>query len=83
MKTLELEKSQFKLHTVTEQVKYMFRFATESRQHHKRFQQRMRDKARRMCAYMSDKRTRVFRKTENMYQGKVAELQSQVHQFQE
>eukprot|EP00971_Amphidinium_carterae_P103509 2049315-Amphidinium_carterae.1 len=38
-----------------------------------------------MCAYMSDKRTRVFRETERQYQGKVAELQSQLersqHQF--
>eukprot|EP00971_Amphidinium_carterae_P106781 2115164-Amphidinium_carterae.1 len=76
MKTLKLKKSQFKLHTVTEQAKYMFRFATESRQHHKSFQQRMRDETRKMCAYMFDKRTRVFRKTENMYQGKVAELPS-------
>eukprot|EP00971_Amphidinium_carterae_P229396 4550974-Amphidinium_carterae.1 len=43
--TLELEKSQFELHTVTEQAKYMFRFATESLEHHERFQQRMRDEA--------------------------------------
>eukprot|EP00971_Amphidinium_carterae_P314304 6247363-Amphidinium_carterae.1 len=45
MLTLELEKSQFKLHTVTEQAKYMFRFARESCEHHDRFQQRMRDEA--------------------------------------
>eukprot|EP00971_Amphidinium_carterae_P208673 4140314-Amphidinium_carterae.1 len=83
MLTLELEKSQFELHTVTEQARYMFRFAKESREHHERFQQRMRNEAKRMCAYMSDERTRVFRETENMYQGKVAELQGQVRQFQE
>eukprot|EP00971_Amphidinium_carterae_P103022 2039147-Amphidinium_carterae.1 len=70
MKTLELEKCQFELHTVTEQAKYMFRFATASRKHHESFQQRMRDEAKRMCAYMSEERTRVFRETENMYQGK-------------
>eukprot|EP00971_Amphidinium_carterae_P063794 1262590-Amphidinium_carterae.1 len=61
----------------------MFRFATESREHHERFQQRMRDEAKKMCAYMFEERTRVFRKTENMYQGKVAELQSQVQRFQQ
>eukprot|EP00971_Amphidinium_carterae_P206356 4094888-Amphidinium_carterae.1 len=83
MLTLELEKSQFELHTVTEEAKYMFRFTTESCEHHKRFQQRMRNEAKRMCAYMSNERTRVFRKTENMYQGKVAKLQSQVRQFYE
>eukprot|EP00971_Amphidinium_carterae_P063040 1247385-Amphidinium_carterae.1 len=37
-----------KLHTVTEQAKYMFRFASESREHHERFQQRMRDEAKKM-----------------------------------
>eukprot|EP00971_Amphidinium_carterae_P282379 5605968-Amphidinium_carterae.1 len=61
----------------------MFRFATESREHHERFQQRMRDEAKKMCANMSEERTRVFRKTENMHQGKVAELQSQVQRFQQ
>eukprot|EP00971_Amphidinium_carterae_P315119 6263759-Amphidinium_carterae.2 len=40
--TLELEKANFELQTVTEQAKYMYRFATESREHHERFQQRMR-----------------------------------------
>eukprot|EP00971_Amphidinium_carterae_P287890 5715221-Amphidinium_carterae.1 len=77
MKTLELEKCQFELHTTTEQAKYMFRFANESRKHHESFQQRMQNEAKRMCAYLSDERTRVFRETENMYQGKVAELQRQ------
>eukprot|EP00971_Amphidinium_carterae_P072603 1435901-Amphidinium_carterae.1 len=45
--TLELEKTQFELQTVTEQAKYMYRFAAESREHHERFQQRMRDEAKR------------------------------------
>eukprot|EP00971_Amphidinium_carterae_P285911 5676861-Amphidinium_carterae.1 len=35
--TLELEKSQFELKTVTEQAKYICRFATESREHHETF----------------------------------------------
>eukprot|EP00971_Amphidinium_carterae_P092673 1835289-Amphidinium_carterae.1 len=61
----------------------MFRFANESRKHHESFQQRMRDEARKMCAYMSEERTRVFKETENMYQSKVADLQSQVRQFHE
>eukprot|EP00971_Amphidinium_carterae_P026838 529537-Amphidinium_carterae.1 len=39
--TLELEKTQLELQTVTEQAKYMYRFATESRKHHESFQQRM------------------------------------------
>eukprot|EP00971_Amphidinium_carterae_P266031 5277043-Amphidinium_carterae.1 len=67
--TLELEKTQFELQTVTEQAKFMYRFATESRTHHERFQQRMREEAKRMCSYMSE-RTRVFRETEQRYQGK-------------
>eukprot|EP00971_Amphidinium_carterae_P303100 6022646-Amphidinium_carterae.1 len=56
----------------------MYRFATESRAHHERFQQRMRDEAKRMCAYMSDERTRVFRETEKRYEGMVADLRGQV-----
>eukprot|EP00971_Amphidinium_carterae_P071023 1404170-Amphidinium_carterae.1 len=48
MLTLDPEKNQFELQTVTEQAKYMYRFATESREHHERFQQRMRDEAKRM-----------------------------------
>eukprot|EP00971_Amphidinium_carterae_P003817 75784-Amphidinium_carterae.1 len=54
MLTLELEKNQFELQTITEQAKYMYRFATESREHHECFQQRMREEAKRMCSYMSE-----------------------------
>eukprot|EP00971_Amphidinium_carterae_P134618 2668063-Amphidinium_carterae.2 len=71
--TLELEKTPFELRTVTEQAKYMYRFATESHARHEQFQQQMR-----MCAYMSDERTRVFRETEKRYEGMVADLRGQV-----
>eukprot|EP00971_Amphidinium_carterae_P076342 1507495-Amphidinium_carterae.1 len=76
--TLELEKSQFEAKTVTEQARYMYRFGQESRAHHEQFQQRMRDEARDMCAYMSDERTRVFRETQQRYEGLVADLKGQV-----
>eukprot|EP00971_Amphidinium_carterae_P218122 4329994-Amphidinium_carterae.1 len=58
----------------------MYRLATESRAHHERFQQRsrMRNEARRMCTYMSDERTRVFRQTEQKYEGMVADLRNHV-----
>eukprot|EP00971_Amphidinium_carterae_P338433 6475765-Amphidinium_carterae.1 len=73
--TLELEKSQFELQTVTEQAKYMYRFTTESRAHQ---EQRMREEAKRMRAYMSEERTRVFRQTEQRYESMVAGLRGQV-----
>eukprot|EP00971_Amphidinium_carterae_P313285 6226088-Amphidinium_carterae.1 len=49
----------------------MYRFATESREHHERFQQRMHEEAKRMCSYMTEERTRVCREMEQRYQGKV------------
>eukprot|EP00971_Amphidinium_carterae_P037866 744625-Amphidinium_carterae.1 len=84
--TLELEKTQFELRTVTEQAKYMYRFATENRAHHERFQQRMREEAKRMCEiyiYISEERTRLFRETEQRYQGKVRDLQGQLERYQQ
>eukprot|EP00971_Amphidinium_carterae_P132614 2626328-Amphidinium_carterae.1 len=39
--------------------------------------------ARRMCAYMSDERTRVFRQTEQKYQGMVADLRDQVERHKQ
>eukprot|EP00971_Amphidinium_carterae_P083846 1659428-Amphidinium_carterae.1 len=41
-------------------------------------QQRMWDEAGRMCTYMSDERTRVFRQTEQKDEGMVADLRNQV-----
>eukprot|EP00971_Amphidinium_carterae_P350738 6491715-Amphidinium_carterae.3 len=76
--TLELEKAQFENKTVTEQARYMYRFAQESRTHHEQFQQRMRNEAKNMCAYMSEERTRVFRETQQKYEGLVADLRSQI-----
>eukprot|EP00971_Amphidinium_carterae_P058392 1155273-Amphidinium_carterae.1 len=52
-------------------------------EHHERFQQRMRDEARRMCTYMSDERTRVFRQTEQKYQGMVTDLRDQVERHKQ
>eukprot|EP00971_Amphidinium_carterae_P274936 5455398-Amphidinium_carterae.1 len=63
--TLELEKAQFET-------------KTESRTHHEQFQQRMRNEAKRMCAYVSEERTRVFRETQQRYEGLVADLRRQV-----
>eukprot|EP00971_Amphidinium_carterae_P134085 2657207-Amphidinium_carterae.1 len=79
--TLELEKARFENKTVTEQARYMYRFAQESRSHHQQFQQRMRNEAKNMYAYMSDERTRVFRETQQKYEGLVADLQGQVDSY--
>eukprot|EP00971_Amphidinium_carterae_P351636 6492204-Amphidinium_carterae.1 len=80
---LELEKSQFELRTVIEKAKYMYRVATESRAHHERFQQRMREEAKRMCAYMSEERTRVYRQTEQRYEGMVTDLRGQLERYKQ
>eukprot|EP00971_Amphidinium_carterae_P227317 4508762-Amphidinium_carterae.1 len=57
LETLELEKVQFETKTVSEQARYMYRWAQDSRQHHEHFQQRMRGEAKRMCAYVSEECT--------------------------
>eukprot|EP00971_Amphidinium_carterae_P015417 304504-Amphidinium_carterae.1 len=79
--TLQLEKAQFENKTVTEQARYMYRFAQESRTHHEQFQQRMRNEAKNMCAYMSEERTRVFTETQQKYEGLVADLRGQVDSY--
>eukprot|EP00971_Amphidinium_carterae_P147071 2914239-Amphidinium_carterae.1 len=82
--TLELEKAQFENKTVAKQVMYMYRFAQESRTHHEQFQQRMRNEAKNMCAYMSEERTRVFRETQQKYEGLlIAKSDSKKLQFRE
>eukprot|EP00971_Amphidinium_carterae_P238313 4731015-Amphidinium_carterae.2 len=73
-----MEQSQFETKTVTEQARHMYCFAQESRTHHEQFQHRMRNEAKRMCAYMSEERTRVFRETQQRYEGFAADLKGQV-----
>eukprot|EP00971_Amphidinium_carterae_P015419 304505-Amphidinium_carterae.1 len=79
--TLEMETAQFENKTVTEQARYMYHFAQENRSHHEQFQQRMQNEAKNMCAYMSEERTRVFRETQQRYEGLVADLRGQVDSY--